>query len=332
MHKCAHLAIAVAAIAGSAPALAAGFEINDRTTLSIGGTLEPSFVSATDATGDSQSEFTDNDSELRFNGEHRWTERATGFFHIEYEWNFDEGGSGQGVDDLDSAWIGVKGDLGMVRAGTSDTLYEDEVTELLDAFENAELSDEADADDGSGEGNQIRYVSPDFGGFSVAAELKHEGDAEGTVAGESGTGIALAGRYDADTWGVVAGLDDRGAATQANPNTGAKEFVEETTAGVGGYFDLDAFHFAARFASESNSAANSDVEYAGVLGSYDYGDGSVNLGLQDVSPDSGPSRTEVAANVKHDLFDNLRGFVEIGRFDRPNDADDRVEIGAIYSF
>ena len=317
--------LAVAAAIATPAAHALEFEVNDKTRFWINGTLEPSYTSVTDSNGDTQSEFTDNDSELQFEGEHKWNDRVTGFFHIEYEWNFDEEDD-TGIDDLDSAWIGIKGPYGTVRAGTSDTLYEDELAELLDEFENAEVTDEADGDDGSGEGNQVRYYSPDFNGFSFAVEAKIEGDAEGTVPGESGEGFTLVGRYDAANWGLVIANDDRGAAVSGG------EFVEENTTGVGGYYEIGHFHFAARYADESNPGNNTDVEYAGVLGSYDYGPGSVNLAVQDVSPDQGDSFTEVAANVKHDVFDNLRLFVEIGRFDRANDAGDRAEVGAIYSF
>jgi len=319
------LALALATTVATPSAGAVDFDINENTRLSIGGTLEPSYTSVKDATGDSQSEFGDNDSTLQFDGQHEWDERFTGFFHIEYEWNFDEEND-SGIDDLDSAWVGVKGDFGMARLGTSDTLYEDQIAELLDEFENAEVSDEADGDDGSDEGNQVRYVSPSLDGFSFAAEIKHEGEAEGTVANDSGTGITLVGRYDADNWGVVVGNDDRGAAVAGG------EFVEENTTGIGGYYTVNDLEFRARYANETNPGNNSDVEYVGVLGSYDYGPGSFNVAVQDVSPDQGDSSTEIVANVKHDLYDNLRVFFELGQFDRQNDAGDRVELGAIYSW
>jgi len=325
------IALAVSTAVTAPAAHAVDFEISEETRFSISGTLEPSYQNFTDSTGDDVSEFADNDSTLQFDGTHAWNQNTTGFFHVEYEWQFDESNN-NGVDSLDSAWIGMKGDLGTLRLGTSDPLYEDQLPELLDKFENAELDNEAEGTAGSGEGNQIRYMTPRFGGFSAGVELKVEGDAEGTVANESGTGIAVTASYEADNWGVVAGADDRGADTQENPNTGATEFVDETTAGIGGWFDIADFHFAARFASESNSGSNNDIEYTGALGSYDYGPGSVNLAVQDVSPDTGDSRTQVAANVLHDVFDNLRVFVEVGRFDRQNDVGDRSEIGAIYSF
>jgi predicted porin len=328
------LALATTVVAPSAGAV--DFDINDDTRLAIGGTLEPSYTSVKDESGDSQSEFGDNDSTLEFDFEHVLDDNLSAYGHIEYEFNFDESGSNAGgLDSLDSAELGFKGGFGTVQLGTYDTLYEDELAELLDEFENAEVSDEADGDDGSGEGNQITYWSPGYGdgGFSFAAEVKHEGEAEETVAGESGTGLTLVGRFDMDNWGIAVGADDRGAATFDSDGDDVNDsFVEETTVGFGGYYTINAFEIRARYADEANPGNNNDVEYAGVLGSYDYGPGSFNVAVQDVSPDQGNSFTELAANVKHDLYDNLRVFFEIGRFDRQNDAGDRVELGAIYSW
>ena len=337
------IAAAISALAAAPAARAVDFEIGERTSFSLGGTLEPSYESVKDASGDSQSEFTDNDSTLQLDGEHRWNEHTTGFFHIEYEWNLDENDSG--IDDLDSAWIGMRSGFGTVRVGTSDPLYEDSIPELLDRFENAELDNERYADQGTGEGDQLRYVSPDFGGFSVAAEVKIQGDgedefvdsstgvADGPDADEEAVGLAAVGRYDTDWWGVVAGMDDRGAAAiDIDGDDDLDRFVDETTAGIGGYADIAAFHVAARYAAESNPGSNNDRAFAGVLGSWDYGSGSVNLAAQDISPDRGRSRTQIAANVMHDVFENLRVFVEVGRFDNPNERGDRTEIGAIYGF
>ncbi|MDZ7829018.1 MAG: porin [Halofilum sp. (in: g-proteobacteria)] len=328
MMKKSLIALAVGTAVAAPAAHAVDFEMGD-TKFSVGGTLEPSFESFNDASGDSVSQFTDNDSTLEFDFEHVLDDNLSAYGHIEYEFNFDESGSNAGgLDDLDSAELGFVGNFGTVQLGTYDTLYEDELAELLDEFENAEVSDEADGDDGSGEGNQITYWSPGYGdgGFSFAAEIKHEGEAEGTVAGDSGTGITLVGRFDMDNWGIVVGNDDRGAATAGG------DFVEENTTGIGGYYTINDFEIRARYADEANPGNNSDVEYVGVLGSYDYGPGSFNVAVQDVSPDQGNSFTELAANVKHDLYDNLRVFFEIGQFDRQNDAGDRVELGAIYSW
>ena len=322
------IALAVSAAVAAPAAQAVEFDIGEDTTIGVGGTLEPIYTSVNDANGDSASEFGDNDSTLQFDGEHRWNANTTGFFHIEYEWNFDEDVGG--VDDLESAWLGAEGDFGMVRLGTYDTLYENNVAELIDEFEVAALTEEEDG----GEGDQITYVSPRFGGFQFGAEARVVGDGEDDNAtGDSGTGVSLMARYDMDNWGVVAGVDDRGAITVDTDNDGVDDdFNDESTAGFGGWVGFGAFTVSARFAAESSRGDDNDVEYAGLMGGSDYGAGEVFVGVQDVSPDQGDSRTEFSAIVKHALYDNLDVFVEIGQFDKANDADDVTAVGAIYSF
>ncbi len=329
------IALAVSTAVTAPAAQAAEFRIGEDTTINVGGTIEPVYQSVKDDSGESRSEFADNDSTLQFDGEHAWTGSTTGFFHIEYEWSGADETTDGGVNSLDSAYIGMKGDLGMIRAGTSDSLYEDNVAELVDEFENGTLTEEEDG----GEGNQIRYVSPGFGGFSVGLEAKIEGDGEGNIEndgadfGDGGTGLSFVARYDAENWGVVAGADDRGGSPVDVDNDGdTDEYDDETTAGVGGYFNVHAFSLSARFASESNRGNNNDIEYTGAMGGYDYGAGNVYVGVQDVSPDQGDSFTEVAAIVKHGLYDNLDVFVNVARYDRPNDAGDLAEVGAIYGF
>lgn len=329
------IALAVSAAVTAPAAQAAEFQVDENTTINVGGTVEPVYQSVNDSNGDSESEFADNDSTFQIDGEHMWNENTTGFFHIEYEWDTDEEG-GNGVDSLDSAWIGMKGDLGMIRAGTSDTLYEDNIAELVDDFENGPLTEEADG----GEGDQIRYVSPSFGGFSIGAEARIRGDGEDVIEqtngddfGDGATGLSFVARYDASNWGVVAGVDDRGATAVDTDNSGqTDQYNDESTSGVGGYFEISNFRLAARYTSESNEGNDNDVEYTGTMGSYDYGNGIVHIGVQDVSPDQGDSFTEFAGIVRHDLYDNLELFAAVAQYDRPNDAGDLTEVGAIYSF
>ena len=334
MMKKSLIAAAVAAAVTAPAAHAVEFELGDDTKFAIEGTVEPAYVSTKDATGDSQSELEDNDSTLQFTGEHAFGAGTTGFFHLEYEYDANEAGGG--LNSTDSAWMGLEGGFGMIRTGSYDTLLENNLHELIDPFEYASVSEEADG----GEGDQITYMSPSFGGFQVGLEARHQGDGEssnfggdGGDAGDAGTGVSAVARYSADNWGVVAGTDSRGAVLVDLDGDGDNdEYDDEPTTGFGGWFDIGPVHLAARYATESNRGSNNDVEYAGAGASYSYGPGDIHLVVQDVSPDQGSSFTEVGLGVMHGLYDNLSLFAEVGRFDRRNDAGDVTAVGAIYEF
>jgi len=320
MHRKTAIALAVSATVAAPAVQAADFQINDSTLLSIYGTVEPQVINETDAAGDSATEFTDNDSTLGFEGEHMFNESTSGYFHAEFEWNVDE--AGDGIDSTDEAYFGLKGGFGNIRFGTNDSLYENAVDEVLDEFENAAPSEPRN----NGEGNQITYFSPSFGGFSFAAEARFLGENEDeNPTGSSETGIELTANYDAENWGLVAGYSD------GSTRSAKGAFVDEPTIGGGGYVSFGNIEVRGVYAAE-DAADGSTTDYLGGLIGFDYGSGDIYFAVQDVSPDAGDSRTEIAAGIYHGLYDNLEVFLEAGQFDNVNDEGDIVAVGAIYKF
>ncbi|MDZ7747431.1 MAG: porin [Halofilum sp. (in: g-proteobacteria)] len=154
-------------------------DVGENASFAIEGTVEPAYVDSTDNSGQSTAQLEDNDSTLQIEGEHRFDGNTRAFFHLEYQYDSNE--TSGGINSTDSAWVGLAGDFGMVRTGTYDTLLENNMHELIDPFEYASVSEEADG----GEGDQITYMSPGFGsGFSFGVELRVKGDGEGEI-GES---------------------------------------------------------------------------------------------------------------------------------------------------
>lgn len=330
------LATAVAAAVAAPAAQAYDIDVGEDSSLALEGTLEPAYVSTTDSNGDSASQLEDNDSTLQLEGEHVFDGNVRGFFHLEYEYDSNEATGG--INATDSAWVGLEGDFGLARTGTYDTLLENNMHELIDPFEYASVSEEAD----SGEGDQVTYLSPGFGsGFSFGVEARHQGDAEGVIgedipsgdAGSGGTGLAAVARFDTSNWGLSIGADTRGAVpVDTNGNGTTDSYNDESTRAIGGYFNLGDLRIAGRYASEANVGNDNDVEYTGAGINYGYGAGDLYAVVQDVSPDQGTSRTETSLGVMHGLYENLSLFAEIGRFDRQNDAGDVTAVGAIYEF
>jgi len=320
MYRKTAIALAVAAYWTMPAAEAAKFEVGESAELQIYGTIEPSITNETDANGDSSTEFTDNDSTIGAKGKYDFNETTSGFFKAEFEFDIDE--AGDGISDTDEAFVGLKGGFGTIRFGTNDTLFEDEVGELLDEFENASPSEPRNND----EGNQITYFSPDFGGFSFGAEARFLGENEDeNPTGSSETGFELTGRYDAENFGIVAGFSD-GSTVVAN-----NAFVDESTFGFGGYVEFGSIEVRGLYASEDEVGGGSTDRIGGLIG-FNYGSGDVYFAVQDVSPDAGDSRTEIAAGVYHDIFKNLQIYLEAGTFDEVNDEGDIVEAGLIFKW
>lgn len=314
------IAMAVAAFAAPYTANAADFQLNESTTFSVYGSVEPQIINETDATGNSSTEFTDNDSTFGLKGRYMFDDATTGYFHAEFEWNVDE--AGDGIDSTDEAYFGLKGGFGNIRFGTNDTLYENAVGEVLDKFENVSPTESANNE----EGNQITYFSPDFGGFSFGAEARFLGEGEEeNPTGSNQTGLELIVNYDAENWGLVAGYSD---GSTRPTDTG---FVDEPTLGGGGYIELGNVLVRGVYATQ-DEADGSSTDLLGALVGFDYGSGDIYFAVQDVSPDNADSRTEIAAGIYHKLYKNLEVFIEAGRFDNVNDEGDIVAGGAIFKF
>lgn len=321
MMKKSLIALAVSTVVAAPAAHAVEFEVGEDTTFELWGKVESAYVDRTNAAGDGETDLEDIDSEFGFAGEHRFGDGVTGYWHQEFEFDPVDGSE----SEVDSSYFGLKGDFGDISVGTHDTLYENEIAELMDEFDVAEATEEAD----SGEGDQITYYSPDLNGFMFAAELRINGDNDSGI-GDSGEGLAAVVGYDADMWGVRAGFDDRGAAVSGG------QFEEETTTGFGGWYEFgNGFEVAARYGVQNNVSgdpAGDETEFTGVRGTYDYGPGYFNVTVQDISPDQGDSRTETLFSFHHNMYRNLELLVEAGQYDRVNDEDDVFAVGAIYSF
>lgn len=137
-------------------------------------------------------EMKDNLSTIGFRQSHQISEGVEGFFKAEFEYNGDNKNEGSGIDKLDEAYVGIRGDFGAIQIGSDDTVYE--WADMVDTDEYVGLIDSEIAADQ--EGDNIQYVSPEI--------------AEGLVLGvtaptDSDTtfGGALAAKYVMDNLNVV---------------------------------------------------------------------------------------------------------------------------------
>lgn len=337
MYKYAIPMLAIAAGMGST-AQAADFEVNDRTTVGVFGAFEPYVATEKDANGDSESVFADNGSIVGFSVEQRVGNGVTLFGVTEFEFQSDKSANDF---DTDVAFIGAEGGFGRVQLGTFDNVYEDIIIDATEVAELAEITDEAV----SGEDNQFAYYSPDFNGFSFRAQARFIGEGDGlNTTGSSGTGLAVAGGYTAQNWGLYAGYDDRGAEVgdefDANGNVIGQDYSDEGTFALVGTYAIGPVEFAAKHAVQDradNDPRGDDTTYTALRGTFGYGDGEVHAAVQNVVDDNDNAfddsdRTEFTAGVAHELYENFTLWAEAGYFDRQNDAGDIAGVGAIYEF
>lgn len=331
---------AVAAALGlglAAPAQAMDFQINEDTTFSVYGNIQYIYVNAkTDTTPsapggvESLSQFADNGSTFGFAGEYEWDNGLTGYFRYELDGVVaDEKGSAtnQLIDQqLDEAYVGVKGSFGNVRLGVWDGIYQDTISDPINPFEYIGITEA----NGIGEpGNSIAYYSPEFGGFSFAVQAFVLGDGEGVNLdanpdADSEIAFAATASYAVDIFTVSLGYTDQGYADDQSSNIG-----------LTGTVDLAPFTVGARIQSngDDDNTENGEMLYA-LYGSYDYGPGSVMAAVQQVSPndDSLDSATQLLLNVNYSISDNMYVYVEGGFYDQEDDLGNYTGVGTVFLF
>src|SRR5690606_4972896 len=128
-----------------------------------------------DARGSSSFDMGDTGSTIGFSHEHEIRPGLTAFAKAEFEFDASEnkGDNDDGLNTGDQAFIGLKGDFGLVKAGSFDTIFEDAISDSVsDLFED--LGDQFKADD-SAEGDTVAYYSPKYNGLQVAVALQFHG-------------------------------------------------------------------------------------------------------------------------------------------------------------
>lgn len=306
------LALFMAAGMVSAGAQAADFEVGEDTVLTLGGEVVLNYVSEDAVGSDSTTEFKDDGSIVVLGGERDLGNGYTAY--IETEFAYDTlGESGDGFD-RDASVFGFTGDFGEIQAGDSDNVFEDVIMDAIDPFENATLSQVEVTDEDS----MITYYSPDMQGFSYRLQTRVKDENDGRQTGNEASLIAAA-QYDFGNFALSAGYDDRGS---MDTGGGTRFESEDEVYGFAATAGLsDNLEASFRYAQQSNKNGD-DVDASGAALVYNYGAGDLYGAVQDYSPTSGDSRTQLAGGVNYGLADGLLIFAEYGNFDGVSSGDD----------
>ena len=169
--------------------------------------------------GPSSLEHFDNGTTLGVKHDHEVAPGITGFFKLELEGiNADDKASSSGIDALDEAYIGVKGDsFGQVWVGSDDSTYERAVDEIAQFYEVATLN--IGPDYTTGEGDLVQYMSPSFGGLSLWGAVQVNGDGDARTGDEKSYPYQLAAVYEMDALELAAAIDSNDNGDGNNENT-----------------------------------------------------------------------------------------------------------------
>ncbi|MCI0511537.1 putative porin [Chromohalobacter marismortui] len=218
------------------------------------------------------------------------------------------------------------------------------------------------------EGDKIQYMSPVFGGLQFAVGAQYKGDAEGGFDDEGnpvGENVSSSGnaaffggaKYTVGSFsvaGVYDNLDNydgeiTGSTYSGGPQAG-DDFDAGDQFGVTFQYTMEALRLAAKY--ERYESGNTDYlpdenRYAlgarygygmgDIYGSYQYvdvGGGDLADTLSDEAQigDNVDSRNEIVLGATYNISPAMYTFVEAAWYDKQQDADDGVAVGAVYSF
>ena len=278
----------------------------------------------------------DNGTTLGVSHDHMIAPGLTGFFKLELEGiNADDKAGSAGIDKLDEAYIGVKSDsFGQVWVGTDDSTYERAIAKIANFHE---IGTGLDGSYSSGEGDQIQYSSPSFGGLTLGASLQINGD--GKTGGKSYP-YQLAAIYTVDALELAFAMDS---------NDGALKYSDDKVLDPNNEnsYGLRATYSMGDLSLTGEYQTRKDVkDEFGVIGVYALGANQFSLAYQIVEDDApgasnGNKEDVIALQALHNLSDNMYVYAEGFFYSNDADYDKAVAgsdnkqvaaVGAVYYF
>lgn len=252
--------------------------------------------------GPSSLEHADNGSTLGIKHEHEIAPGITGFFKLELEGlAADDKDRESGLEDLDEAYIGVKGDsFGQLWVGSDDSIYETSVDEISQYFEYAALNTSAGYT--TGEGDMVQYQTPSFSGLTLAGAVQINGDGDdqslGDKGGKKSYPYQLAAIYEMDALELAVAMDSNENASRAS---------NENTYGVRASYNLDNL----RLTGEYHTTKDAFDKY-GLIGYYTLGANTFALSYElNTADNSDDTKTDlISFQALHNLSDHMYVYFE----------------------
>jgi predicted porin len=238
----------------------------------------------------------DNGSTIGFKHSHEIAPGIEGFFKAEMEFTADQKGKGNGLTDLDEAYIGVQGDkFGKVWVGSDDSTYERAIDTIANFYEAADLSIGGSYQ--TGEGDLIQYESPSFGGLKLGAAVQINGDKEaGTTKSYP---YQLAAIYSVDALEIAFAMDSNDVAGDGESN--------ENTYGLRGTYTAGDLAVTGEYQTRKDF-----YDVYGVQGVYTMGANQFALSYEQAVADNPADTTidTITVQALHSLSDNMYVYIE----------------------
>lgn len=254
--------------------------------------------------GPSSVDHFDNGSTLGVSHDHEIAPGVTGFFKLELEGiDADDKAKSSGIDGLDEAYIGVKGDsFGQVWVGSDDSTYERAIDEIANFYEVGAMNLGGSYD--TGEGDLIQYTSPSFGGLTLGAAVQVNGD---NKSGDKSYPWQLSAVYAVDAIEVAFAVDS---------NDGDLEYssASDLSANNENTYGLRASYTAGDLRVTGQYQTRKDVgDVFGVMGVYAMGKNQFALSYEmgEADGDAGDDKIDVVTlQALHNVSDHMYVYVE----------------------
>ncbi|MCS5563165.1 MAG: porin, partial [Oleiphilaceae bacterium] len=237
-------AVAAATFSGSALAMESASELAARmdSMPQVYGNIQYVVYHADVKGGENGLEHADNGSTIGVKHDHEIAPGITGFFKLELEGlAADDKDRESGLEDVDEAYIGVKGDsFGQLWVGSDDSTYESAIDKIANFYEFAAYNFGGGYE--TGEGDLIQYQTPSFGGLTLGAAVQINGDLDDASlpdkSGEKSYPYQLAATYAVDNLELAVAMDSNDSAGGDN---------NENTYGLRATVGLDALSLTGQY-------------------------------------------------------------------------------------
>ena len=353
-------AIAAATFSGSVTAMQTASELAERmdSMPQVYGNVQIAYTyENSDENGDGNELF-DNGSTIGLKHEHEIAPGVTGFAKLELQGiESTEKGGGNGLTDLDEAYIGIKGDsFGQVWVGSDDSRYEALLGDYGNTiYEIATLNPYNSAT--TGEDDQIQYVSPSFGGLTLHAGIQINGesdpgssdstdavftgvDEDGNTVTEERTVTVPSGKKSYPyQLGASYSMDTLTVSVVMDSNDGAVDGSNENSYGLALEYGMGDLVLDAYFDMRSGDAGSGQAgrEQMGYMATYNMGANTFRVSYEMADADIGDASTDVIMfQALHNVSDNMYVYVEGGQRNIDSGSSDvetnQINLGSVYYF